>query len=311
MQRRDFIKLGFAVGAGFSLDTLSGLFPIASAEESAVPAKKDPLVAVRGDDRVAMLSAALMVLGSGGGMSAFVKPGQSVVIKPNCAWDKSPEFCANTHPSLVGHMVKLCKQAGASKVQVFDHACDDWQRTYRNSGIQAAVEAAGGEMISGADAGLYRDHPNPAARKLKQAKVHSAILDADVFINMPVLKNHGGARMTACMKNMMGIVWDRGFFHSHDLHQCIADSILLRKPDLNVLDAFSPMLRNGPKGKDENDLIQTHALLVGKDIVAMDAAAAKLLGYEDGEVRHIDLAASMGLGEKDLSKVWIRRISPS
>lgn len=311
MQRRDFIKLGFAVGAGFSLDTLSGLFPIASAEESAVPAKKDPLVAVRGDDRVAMLSAALMVLGSGGGMSAFVKPGQSVVIKPNCAWDKSPEFCANTHPSLVGHMVKLCKQAGASKVQVFDHACDDWQRTYRNSGIQAAVEAAGGEMISGADEGLYRDHPNPAARKLKQAKVHSAILDADVFINMPVLKNHGGARMTACMKNMMGIVWDRGFFHSHDLHQCIADSILLRKPDLNVLDAFSPMLRNGPKGKDENDLIQTHALLVGKDIVAMDAAAAKLLGYEDGEVRHIDLAASMGLGEKDLSKVLIRRISPS
>ena len=128
MQRRDFIKLGFAVGAGFSLDTLSGLFPIASAEESAVPAKKDPLVAVRGDDRVAMLSAALMVLGSGGGMSAFVKPGQSVVIKPNCAWDKSPEFCANTHPSLVGHMVKLCKQAGASKVQVFDHACDDWSR---------------------------------------------------------------------------------------------------------------------------------------------------------------------------------------
>ena len=113
------------------------------------------------------------------------------------------------------------------------------------------------------------------------------------------------------MKNMMGIVWDRGFFHSHDLHQCIADSILLRKPDLNVLDAFSPMLRNGPKGKDENDLIQTHALLVGKDIVAMDAAAAKLLGYEDGEVRHIDLAASMGLGEKDLSKVLIRRISPS
>ncbi len=311
MQRRDFIKLGFAVGAGFSLDTLSGLFPIASAEESAVPAKKDPLVAVRGDDRVAMLSAALMVLGSGGGMSAFVKPGQSVVIKPNCAWDKSPEFCANTHPSLVGHMVKLCKQAGASKVQVFDHACDDWQRTYRNSGIQAAVEAAGGEMISGADEGLYRDHPNPAARKLKQAKVHSAILDADVFINMPVLKNHGGARMTACMKNMMGIVWDRGFFHSHDLHQCIADSILLRKPDLNILDAFSPMLRNGPKGKDENDLIQTHALLVGKDIVAMDAAAAKLLGYEDGEVRHIDLAASMGLGEKDLSKVLIRRISPS
>ncbi len=115
--------------------------------------------------------------------------------------------------------------------------------------------------------------------------------------------------MTACMKNAMGLVWDRGYFHSHDLHQCIADSVLLRKPDLNILDAFAPMLRNGPKGKDENDLISTKSLLVGTDIVAIDAAASKLLGNAEGDVRHIDLAAEMGLGEKDLSKVAIRRIT--
>ncbi len=309
MKRRDFLKLGFGVGAAFSLETLSGLFPTAyGAEETAATAVGGvpSLVAVRGGDRVAMLDAALEALG---GISSFVKQGQTVVIKPNCGWDKSPQTSANTHPSLVGHMVELCRGAGASKVVVFDHSCDDWQRAYRTSGIQAAVEAAGGEMVSGADEALYRDHDNPAARNLKHAKVHSAILDSDVYINMPVLKHHSGARMTACMKNAMGLVWDRGFFHSHDLHQCIADSVLLRKPDLNVLDAFAPMLRNGPKGIDENDLINTHALLVGTDIVAVDAAASKLLGNADGEVRHIDLAAAMGLGQKDLTKVNIRRIS--
>ena len=307
MKRRDFIKLGFGVGAAFSLDTLSGLFPAASAEEPAATAGGKPsLVAVRGGDRVAMLDAALAALG---GINAFVKPGQSVVIKPNCGWDKTPEMSANTHPSLVGHMVKLCKDAGASEVVVFDHTCDNWQRSYRNSGIQEAVEKNGGKMLSAADESVYRDHESPSARNLKKAKVHTAILDSDVFINMPVLKHHSGARMTACMKNAMGLVWDRGFFHSHDLHQCIADAVLLRKPDLNVLDAFAPMLRNGPKGKDENDLIATHSLLAGTDIVAIDAAASKLLGNADRDVRHIDLAAEMGLGEKDLSKVAIRRIT--
>ncbi len=306
MKRRDFIKLGFAVGAGFSLKTLGGLFPVAYGEEAPAPVGTPQLVAVRGNDRVAMLDAALSALG---GIAAFVKPGQSVVLKPNCAWDKTPNMSANTHPSLVGHMVKLCKEAGASKVLVFDHACDDWQRAYRTSGIQEAVQNAGGEMISGADESMYREHKSPAARNLTHAKVHSAILDSDVYINMPVLKHHSGARMTACMKNAMGLVWDRRFFHSHDLHQCIADSVLLRKPDLNVLDAFAPMLRNGPKGKDESDLIQTHALLVGTDIVAVDAAASKLLGNAEGDVRHIDLAAEMGLGYKELSKVSIRRIS--
>ena len=309
MQRRDFLKMGFAVGAAFSLETLSGLFPMVAAAEEPAPAAPTglpALVAVRLGSRIAMLDAALEALG---GISRFVKPGQSVVIKPNCAWDKGPELSANTHPDLVGHMVMLCRKAGASRVVVFDHSCDAWQRVYRTSGIQAAVEEYGGEMLTGADESMYREHANPQARNLKSAKVHQAILDSDVYINMPVLKHHGGARMTACMKNAMGLVWDRGFFHSHDLHQCIADSVLLRKPDLNILDAYAPMLRNGPKGKDENDLISTKALLAGTDIVAIDSAASKLLGNAEGDVRHIDLAAEMGLGQKDLSKVEIKRIT--
>lgn len=300
------MKMGLAVGAAVSLETLGGLIPVARAAEEGGEEQVPDVVAVMLGTRVAMLDAAMEALG---GIGRFVKPGQSVVIKPNCAWDKSPELGANTHPELVGHMVKLCIQAGASRVVAFDHSCDAWQRVYRNSGIQEAVEANGGQMLSGADESMYREHANPQGRNLKSAKVHQAILDSDVYINMPVLKHHGGARMTACMKNAMGIVWDRGYFHSHDLHQCIADSVLLRKPDLNVLDAYAPMHRNGPKGKDENDLQTRKMLLAGTDLVAIDAAALKLLD-DTGEttVRHIDLAAEMGLGQKDLSKVAIKRI---
>lgn len=83
--------------------------------------------------------------------------------------------------------------------------------------------------------------------------------------------------MTACMKNVMGTVWDRGAMHKNDLHQCIADAVYFRKPDLCVLDAYMPMVRNGPVGKDTNDLVERKTLLASRDIVAIDAAGAALL----------------------------------
>lgn len=71
---------------------------------------------------------------------------------------------------------------------------------------------------------------------MKSAKVHEAILNSDVWINVPILKNHGGSNLTISMKNHMGIVWDRGFFHSNDLQQCIADICTMdKKAVLNVV----------------------------------------------------------------------------
>lgn len=309
LQRREFIKKGFAIGAAFSLADLGGLF---AAEESVSPPvrkEKDglpDLVAVRGEQRRAMLDAALAALG---GIEAFVKPGQTVVLKPNAGWDKSPAMCANIHPDLMGRMTELCLQAGAKEVNVFDHTCSDWQRAYDNSGIRAAVEKAGGKMVTGDDETMYVEREAPEAAKLKKAKIHRLIVDSDVYINMPVLKHHGGAVMTACLKNVMGIVWDRRFFHNNDLQQCICDGYLYRKPDLNVLDAYSPMMRSGPQGKSEEDLLKgVKTLLVSRDAVACDAAAAMILGHKQDGIKHVELAAQAGYGVCDLAKLNIKRI---
>lgn len=311
LQRRDFIKKGFAIGAAFSLVDLGGLFaaeekPAAGGNNRSASGGPPDLVAVRGEDRKAMLDAALAELG---GIGAFVKAGQTVVLKPNSGWDKTPELAANIHPDLVGHMVELCMKAGAKEVNVFDHTCNDWQNSYNNSGIRAAVEAAGGKMIPGNDESMYVDRESPNAVKLKKAKIHRLIADSDVYINMPVLKHHGGAVMTACLKNVMGLVWDRGFFHQNDLQQCICDGVLLRKPDLNILDAYSPMARNGPQGKSAEDLIEgVKTLLVSRDPVACDAAGAMILGHKQDGIKHVQLAAEAGYGVCDLSKLNIKRI---
>ncbi|OIR04415.1 hypothetical protein GALL_136150 [mine drainage metagenome] len=302
--RRDFLRTGLALGAAACvLPEISSLF----AAEPAVPdtpAGKPLLSAVRDGTRSAMLERALADFG---GIQAFVKPGHSVLVKPNIGWNTPPERGADTHPELVGHLVALCKAAGANRVAVFDRTCDKWTDCYARSGIADAVKAAGGEMVPGNDEDYYREVELPQGRILKSAKVHRLVLESDVFFNVPVLKNHQGSLLTASMKNLMGIVWDRGFYHRADLHQCIADFLTYKRPDLNILDAYHPMYRNGPRGRTVADVVEKRMLFASRDIVAIDAAGAKVLEYDPAKVRHIALAGEMGLGVMDLARVDIRR----
>jgi uncharacterized protein (DUF362 family) len=313
--RRDFIKTGLVIGASLSVGNLGGLFageaaptvlPAAGVGSSPAGTGGLPaLVAVRDGSRSAMLDQALAALG---GIGAFVKPGQTVVIKPNIGWDVTPECGANTHPELVGHLVKLCLDAGAKSVSVFDNSCDQWQRAYATSGIEQAAKDNGAHVVNGKDESLYREVAIPGGVKLKTAKVHSLVLDSDVFFNVPVLKNHSGSLMTAGMKNLMGVIWDRGFYHRTDLHQTIADFLTLKKPTLTILDAYHPMMRNGPRGKSAADCVEMRALLVSTDPVLLDAAAAKMMGYEVAKVAHVKLAADLKIGSLDLEHAEIRRI---
>jgi uncharacterized protein (DUF362 family) len=114
--------------------------------------------------------------------------------------------------------------------------------------------------------------------------------------------------ITAAMKNHMGIVWDRGYWHRNDLNQCIADFAGYRKPDLNVVDAYRVMTKRGPRGVSEEDVVLMKSLILSKDIVAADAAAAKMFGTEPQNVPYIKLAHEAGLGIIDLTKLSINRI---
>lgn len=306
--RRDFIKAGLALGASLPLLRARGLFAAevpAASPASATPGGGKPiLVAVRDGRRAAMLEKAMAELG---GMEAFVKKGQTVVIKPNISFDAPPEHGSNTHPELLRRVVTLCFAAGAKSVSIFDHTLDQWQRAYTASGAEQVAKETGARLVPGNDASYYREVPVPGGVALRSTKVHALVLDSDVFINVPVLKDHGGSLMTACMKNLMGVVWDRRFYHRNDLHQCIADFLTFKKPALNILDAYHPMVRNGPHGRSEADLVEMRSLLASTDIVAIDAAAAKMLGLRPATVRYIKIAADMKLGTMDLDQVDIRR----
>lgn len=305
MKRREFLRksvgAGFVAGTALSFTGYNKLFGADLVE------KQTPydLVAARGGEPEVMFDQAIEAMG---GMKAFVKPNQSVLVKPNIGWDVIPERGANTNPGLVKRVIEHCFQAGAREVLVFDHTCDNWRRSYQNSGIEAAVIAAGGRILPGNDESFFRDVTVPNAKQLKQAKVHEIVMNTDVFINIPVLKHHGGAQITICLKNLMGIVWDRRFWHRNDLQQCIADFGNYRKPDLNIVDAYRVMMQNGPRGVSEDDIVLMKSLIISTDMVAADSAAARLFGSNPAQIGHIRIAHEMGIGNMDLESQSIHRM---
>lgn len=305
MDRRDFIKksiqAGLIVGSASSLAKYSNLF----ASQKSHPSSNFDLVAIKGGEPDAMFDKAIESLG---GMKSFVKKGQKVVVKPNIGWDVTPERGGNTNPVLVTQIVKHCYEAGAKEVYVFDNTCDNWKRCYSNSGIEKAVKDAGGKMVPGNSESYYQKVEVKQGKKLTDTKVHELILESDVFINVPILKDHSSTHLTIAMKNLMGNVWDRQYWHRNDLHQCIADFTSFRKPDLNIVDAYYVMKKNGPRGTSRGDVVLLKSQIISPDIVAVDAAAAKLFGMEPADVEYIKFANDMKLGTMNLSKLNINRM---
>ena len=308
MKRRDFLKTSVVAGAALSLN-FEGLQAALSSNTVAIEQVPD-LVAVMGGEPEVMLDKALEALG---GIGKYIKKGQKVVIKPNIGWDRTPELAGNTNPGLVKALVKKCFEAGAEKVTVFDHTCDNWQKCYETSGIAAAVKEAGGIIMPGNDEKYFKEVAIPNGVTLKKAKIHESLIEADVWINVPILKNHGGANLTISMKNHMGIVWDRGFFHQNDLQQCIADICTLeKKAVLNVVDAYRIMKTNGPRGRSASDVVLAKGLFISPDIVAVDTAAAKFFNQVRemplDTVGHLAKGEALKIGTMNIDKLNVKRI---
>ena len=304
MKRREFLRksagAGIVTGAAISLGGYNKIWG------ASTQSNKYDVVAVMGGNPDAMFDLGIQELG---GMGNFVKKGQKVLIKPNIGWDVIPDLAANTNPLLVRRIIEHCIRAGAKDVYVFDHTCDNWVNTYRNSGIERAAKAAGARVLPGNTENYYQQIEIPGGVRLKRTKVHQLLLETDVWINVPILKDHNSTRMTACLKNTMGLVWDRGWWHANDLHQCIADYALYeKKPVLNVIDCYNVMVKNGPKGVSKEDVVQMKSQILTADWVAGDAAAARMLGLEPEKIDYIPIAHKTGLGNMKLESLSIQRI---
>ncbi|MDR3153475.1 MAG: DUF362 domain-containing protein [Deltaproteobacteria bacterium] len=303
MERRTFIKTLAAGAAVAAARGALGAPGAALAQEAQYP----DLVAVRGTGITAMFDRALEALG---GLGRYVKSGQTIVVKPNMGWAVGPEAAANTSPELVAHIVKNALNLGASKVIVFDNTCDNWAAAYRDSGLEAAAKGAGATVAPAHEAGYFQEVQLPGGQYLPSTALHEAYLEADAVINVPVLKHHGGARMTAAMKNLMGAIWARGPLHRAGIDESLPDLLLYKKPVLNVVEAARVMLSGGPRGRGDSRYLSGQLLVASEDAVAADSACAAVLASAGLPVpTYMKLAEERGIGKADLSSLNIQRLN--
>jgi len=240
-----------------------------------------------------------------GGMGRFIAKNDVVVIKPNIAWDRTPEQAANTTPEMVAEVVRQCWQAGAKRVIVTDVSCNEPRRCFLRSGIQAAASAAGAEVVL-PDADHYRE-VDMGGVVLKSWPVFSYFLEADKIINMPIAKHHVLTGATLGMKNWYGILGgERNRLHQQ-IHQSLADLASFMLPTLTLLDCYRVLFRNGPTGGNLEDVWLKKTLLAGTDPVAIDAWAAKAYWDLDPEhLQYLSMAAARGLGTVEYEKLALK-----
>ncbi|MCD6163653.1 MAG: DUF362 domain-containing protein [candidate division Zixibacteria bacterium] len=305
MKRRDFIKQT-ASAAAASLVISGGILICGNRNNDAqkvskkfllknyrVKSKPDwPILSIaHGQDYRRVVASALAIFG---GIEPFISKGEKVCLKPNIGWDRTPELAANTNPEVVAELVRLCLKAGAAKVTVVDVSCNDPKRTFNRSGIKAAAEAEGAEVII-----PNRNHyamTDFGDDSLGRWKVLKPVIECDKLINMPVVKHHSLSGITSGMKNWFGVITGpRNRLHQ-DIHYSIAELGRLFQPTLTIEDATRVLVRNGPTGGRINDVKVCDSIVISPDQVAADAYVARFLNKTPTDFPYIAIAEQKGLG---------------
>ncbi len=316
--RRGFVK----ASAG------SAILGAAALDSMAADAPPD-LVACLGPDAEQNAHAAVEALG---GMGRFVKRGQSVGLLPNL---QGPRPGASTDPGIIRAVAAMCRDAGAREIRCLTWLPKElWDRpdvknvrqTLDEGQVKLVIvpipqppaQPGSPQPPEPAElAAAWRTVEVPRGLKLKQVRVFNALWDCDVFISMPIFKDHIGSRFTGVLKNYMGTSHplDNRKFHPsfqgadlEQMEQCVADlNTVVRKPDLCVVAAMECLKTNGPFGP--GDVVKPQQVVAGQDRVALDVYGAGLLGLDGPKVSMIRRAYDHGLGEIDLAKLKVVKLN--
>jgi uncharacterized protein (DUF362 family) len=244
----------------------------------------------------------------------IIRPGQTVVLKPNV-------FCPRPAPTTTDSRVvvavgELARQAGAGRVVVAEGRSISTARyrvgqnstraCFEATGMQQAVDAAGFESVY-----LEEDEfvavPLSGPQVLETAHVARTVVEADVFINLPVMKIHSLTVITMAVKNLHGIISDYDKLYQHRYHdQALArkltDLLRIRRIDLNVMDG---LVASEADHAAEGLPVEMGLIFASRDAVALDAVAGAVAGLTLDDVDTTRIAGEAGLGEAGLSRIEV------
>lgn len=304
--RRDFLKkqgqaaifAAAAANAGF-------IFP-GKAFADQVP---DVAVA-RGGPVEATMSAVKLL----GGMEAFVKSGDKVVIKPNMSFAHPPERATNTHPDVIRTLSEMCIHAGALSVMILDNPLQGAELCVEHSGIKEACMLVPRTSVRTLTSRRFFHKVSlDQGQSFKETEVMRDVLDADVLIAAPVAKSHSATGVSLSMKGMMGLIRDRGIMHRRfNLSSAIVDLCTFLKADLTVIDATRVLASHGPFGPGE--VIRADRVIASADMVAADAMVIDMFPWYGRDimprqVAHVLEGHERGLGRMDLENLVVKVVT--
>ncbi|MDD5021592.1 MAG: DUF362 domain-containing protein [Endomicrobiaceae bacterium] len=309
--RKSFFKIfGLAIVTTLlSTTKIKKIFASGTKKINARPGRKITtnydLVSVKGEDISSMTKRLIDELG---GIEKFVKKGDIVVVKPNIGWNRVPEYAATTNPELVATIIEMCLQAGAKKVNVFDNTCNEEKMCYKNSGIENAVKKAGGNIYF-MDSFKYIPGNFPEGSIMQDYPMYADAIKCDCFINIPIAKTHGLAKLTLAIKNLMGVCGGNRSTMHWNIDKKLAETLAFVKPDLNIVDGYRILTANGPRGGNLSDVKKMSTLIASTDAVLTDAyATKKLFNMDPKDIAHIKTAYDMGLGNINIDSAKIREV---
>jgi uncharacterized protein (DUF362 family) len=306
ISRKQFLKLAASGASLIFTESILAKAALAIPDQSTGRIKSKikgayDLVCASGDNPYNMTVKAIEAIG---GIEKFVKPGSVVLVKPNMAWDRSPEQAANTNPDVVAAVIDLCFKAKAKRVNVFDNCCNDSRRVYDNSGIAEVAKQKKANVFfpsswNVANAKFSFESPMEGWPIFREA------LECDTFINVPVLKHHRLTGLTLSMKNLMGVCsGQRGKIHT-DIGTRLADLTSFINPDLTVIDAYRVLVRNGPVGGNLEDVELVKKLIVSTEPGLADSYAAKIMDQDPMSIPYLASTAKRNLGNTDIDNANI------
>jgi uncharacterized protein (DUF362 family)/Pyruvate/2-oxoacid:ferredoxin oxidoreductase delta subunit len=240
-----------------------------------------------------------------GGIGSILQPGSRVFVKIN---HLSPPSEADrgivTHPAFVESVLVLLKEAGA-EITVGDDIQSGPEDGFQISGFRQMCERMGVRLINLREAGFVQT--GCRGHLLDEFYISSAVLDADVIVNLPKLKTHSLTFLTGGVKNMYGVIPQglRSKYHAlyprnEDFSMMLTDILSVVRPHLTIMDGITAMEGEGPaNGK----LRKVGVILASKDAVASDAVATRIVGAQPADVLTTRYSEERGLGVGSLD--WI------
>ncbi|MEI6876071.1 MAG: DUF362 domain-containing protein [Spirochaetota bacterium] len=220
----------------------------------------------------------------------------SVLVKPNLLNASSPERAVTTHPELLRAFLRALKRGGAARILVGDSPCYQAQDTV---GLRTGIkDAAASEGALWVDFSEGQEVDNPEGSIVKRFNLAACLGDVDLLVSLPKLKTHQLMYYTGAIKNLFGLVpgFQKSGFHLRfpgraDFAAMLADLALAAKPDFALMDAVVAMEGPGPNAGSPRHL---GLLLASKDSLALDFAAADLIGYDPLRIPYLAALAGRG-----------------